>query len=60
MISLEFARQKRFKLKKIKRLIYIRNVNRTFNKKGLIEYIVEMNIHYQGHGERTEIYVIRE
>jgi len=36
VISLEFARKQRFKLKKIKRLIYIRNVNRTLNKEGLI------------------------
>jgi len=36
VISLEFARKQRFKLKKIKRLIYIRNVNKTLNKEGLI------------------------
>jgi len=36
VISLEFARKQGFKLKKIKRLIYIRNVNRTLNKEGLI------------------------
>jgi len=46
VMSSEFARRKRFKLKKIERLIYIRNVNRTFNKKELIEYIVEVNIYY--------------
>jgi len=28
------------------------------NKKGLIENIVEINIYYQGHRERTEINVI--
>jgi len=31
-----------------------------FNKKRSIENIVEVNIYYQGHRERTEIDVIRE
>jgi len=35
-----------FKLKKIERSIYIRNVNRTFNKKRPIENTVEVNIYY--------------
>jgi len=58
VISLELVRKKRFKLKKIERLIYIRNVDRTFNNKRLIEYIVEVDIYYQEHRERTEIDVI--
>jgi len=33
-------------------------VDRMLNKKGLIENIVEINIYYQGHRERTEINVI--
>jgi len=32
VISLEFAKKQRFKLKKIKRTIYVRNVNETFKK----------------------------
>jgi len=36
----------------------VRNINRSLNKKGLIEYIVEINIYYQGHRERMEINVI--
>ena len=43
VMSLEFVRKQEFKLKKIKKLIYIRNVNGTFNKKKPIEYIVEVN-----------------
>ena len=58
VISLEFVRKQGFKLKTIKRLIYMRNVDGSFNKKGLIEHIVEVNIYYQGHKERTEIDVI--
>ena len=36
VISLEFARKQGFKLKKIENPIYIRNINRMFNKEGLI------------------------
>ncbi len=37
----------------------MRNVDRTFNKKGSIENTVEVNIYYQGHKKRMEINVIR-
>jgi len=60
VISLKFARKQRFKLEKIKRLIYIRNIDGMFNKKEPIDYIVEVNIYYQGHRKRMEIDVIRE
>ena len=46
MISLEFARKQRFKLKRIKRPIYMRNVNGSFNKKGSIQHTIEVNIYY--------------
>ena len=59
VMSSEFARKQRFKLKKIERPIYIRNVDSLLNKKGPIEHMVEVNIYYQGHRERTEIDVIR-
>jgi len=36
VMSLEFTRKQGFKLKKIKRSIYVRNMNKTFNKEGLI------------------------
>jgi len=49
VMSSEFARKQEFKLKKLKRLIYIRNVNGTLNKKGPIESTVEVNIYYQGY-----------
>jgi len=58
VISSEFVRKQKFKLKKIERPIYIRNVDGTFNKKRLIEYTMKMNIYYQGHRERMEINVI--
>ena len=58
VISSEFVRKQRFKLKKIENAIYVRNMDRTFNKKRPIENMVEVNIYYQRHRKRTEIDVI--
>ena len=55
VMSSEFARKQEFKLKKIKRLIYMRNMDRSFNKEGPIKHIVEVNIYYQRHRKKTEI-----
>ena len=55
VMGLEFARKQRFK---IERPIYVRNVDRTFNKKEPIEHIMEVNIYYQRHRERIKIDVI--
>ena len=44
VISSEFARKQGFKLKKIERPIYVRNMDGSFNKEGPIEYMVEVNI----------------
>ena len=52
MISLELTKKQRFKLKKIKRPIYVRNMNSFFNKEESIEHTVEVNILYQGHRKR--------
>jgi len=52
MISLEFTKKQEFKLKKIKRPIYVRNMNSSFNKEESIEHTVEVNIYYQGHRKR--------
>ena len=59
VMSSEFARKQEFKLKKLERLMNMRNMNRLLNKKGPIEHTVEVNIYYRGHRERTEIDVIR-
>ena len=59
VMSSEFARKQEFKLKKLKRPMNMRNMNRLLNKKGPIEHTVEVNIYYQGHREKTEIDVIR-
>ena len=58
VMSPEFTRRQGFKLKKIDRPIYVRNVDGSFNKEGPIEHTVEVNIYYQGHRERIEINVI--
>ena len=52
-MSLEFVRKK-----KLKRLIYIRNVDSIFNHEGLIEHTVEVELFYKEHKERTEIDII--
>jgi len=58
VMSLEFVRKQEFKLKRIERPIYVRNVDGMLNKEELIEHTVEVNIYYQGCRERTEIDVI--
>ena len=58
VMSSEFARKKGFKLKKLERLIQVRNMDGSFNRKGPIENMVEVNVYYKGHVERTEIDVI--
>jgi len=58
VMSLKFSRKQWFKLKKIERPIYIRNMNGFFNKEVPIEHIVEVDIYYQEYGERIEIDVI--
>ena len=46
VMSSEFARKQRFKLKKIERSIYVRNVDSSFNKERPIKHTVEVNIYY--------------
>ena len=58
VMSSEFAKKQGFKLKKLERPMNVKNVDRSLNKEGLIEYTVEVNIYYQRHRERTEIDVI--
>jgi len=58
VMSSEFIRKQEFKLKRIERLIYMRNMDGMFNKEELIEHTVVVNIYYQGHRERMEIDVI--
>ena len=58
VMSSEFVRKQGFKLKKLERLMNVRNVDGLLNKEGPIEHMVEVNIYYQGHREKIEINVI--
>ena len=58
VMSSEFAKKQGFKLKKLERPMQVRNVDGSFNKEGPIEHMVEVNIYFKGHRERTEINVI--
>jgi len=58
VMSSEFARKQGFKLKKLDRPMYVRNMDGSLNKEGPIEHTVEVNIYYQGYRERTEIDII--
>ena len=58
-MSLEFARKNKFRKKKLDRLIYVRNMKSIFNHKEPIEHMVEVELFYKEHKERTEIDVIR-
>ena len=59
VIILEFSRKNKFKKKKLEKLIYIRNVDNTFNYEGPIEHTVKVELFYKGHKERMEIDVIK-
>ena len=58
VMSSEFARKQGFKLKKLERPMNVRNVNGSLNKEEPIEHMVEVNIYFKEHRERTEIDVI--
>ena len=45
-------------MKKLERPINMRNVDGLLNKEKPVENMVEVNIYYQGHRERTEIDVV--
>ena len=58
VISLKFARKNQFRKKKLDRLIYVRNVDGTFDYDGLIDYTIEVELLYRRHKERREIILI--
>jgi len=58
VMSKEFARRHKFRRTKLKRLIYVRNVDGMLNYVGPIKDTVEMKIFFKGHKERTSINVI--
>jgi len=58
VMSKEFARKHRFRRMKLERLIYVRNVDGTLNYVEPIVDIVEVEIFFKRHKERTSIDVI--
>ena len=47
VMSSEFTRKQGFKLKKLERLMQVRNVDGSFNREEPIENTMEVNIYYQ-------------
>ena len=45
-MSSKFTRKNKFKKRKLKELIYVRNMNSTFNHERLIEHIVEIELFF--------------
>ena len=52
-----FAKEKGFKMEKLKKLLLVRNVDRTANAEGAIMHQVEYNMFFKGHIERARINV---
>jgi len=57
-MSSEFTKKRKFKMKRLNRPIYVRNIDSIFNHEELIKHMVEVKLFYRGHSERTEIYVV--
>jgi len=49
VMSLEFSKKQGFQLKKIEKLIYVRNMDSSFNKERPIDHTVKVNIYDQGY-----------
>ena len=58
VMSEEFARKYKFRRAKLKRPIYVRNVDETLNYAGPIVDTVEVEIYFRKHKERMLINVI--
>ena len=58
VMSEEFAKKHRFKRTKLKRLVYMRNVDSTLNYTGPIVDTVEVEVFFKRHKERTSIDMI--
>ena len=50
-----FAQEKGFKIEKLKKLLLVRNINRTVNTGEAITHQVECNMFFKGHVERARI-----
>jgi len=59
-MSKEFVKRHKSRRTKLERLIYVRNVDGTFNYAGTIVDTVEVELFFKGHKERMLIDVIEE
>jgi len=50
-----FAKEKEFKVEKLRNPLFIRNVDGTVNMEGTIMHQVEYNIFFKGHVERARM-----
>ena len=50
-----FAKEKGFKMEKLKKPLLVRNVDRTTNMEGAITHQVECNMFFKGHVERARM-----
>jgi len=50
-----FAREKGFKIEKLKKLLVVRNVDGIVNAEGAITHQVECNMFFKGHVERARM-----
>jgi len=54
-IDITFAKEKGFKMEKLKKPLLVRNIDGTANVGGAIMYQVECNIFFKGHVERVRM-----
>jgi len=54
-IDMTFAKEKGFKMEKLKKTLLVRNVDRTVNAGGAIMHQVKCNMFFKGHVERARM-----
>jgi len=54
-MDMTFAKEKGFKMEKLKKTLLVRNVDRTVNAGGAIIHQVECNMFFKGHVERARM-----
>jgi len=56
-MNTKLAKEKRFKLEKLKTLLLVRNIDRMVSVGGAITHQIECNMFFKGHVERAQINV---
>ena len=54
-MNMTFAKEKGFKMEKLKNPLLVRNIDRTANVGGVITHQVEWNMFFKGHVERARM-----